>query len=134
MCSVRPAGATTAAGKPAGSFARRSFAGMMGKKKRTAAERLTHLKKLLETERDEDFRLYREQFLRVNLEQRRKNGVTWHPLKILSHEIGAGELLHLEIERTTHTDRPHHFSAGKNASLFTTTDENADEITGTIKS
>ena len=41
--------------------------------KLSAIERLKKLQLLLQTERDEDFRLYNEMFLRVNLEQRKKN-------------------------------------------------------------
>ncbi|MBA3680817.1 MAG: AAA family ATPase [Bacteroidetes bacterium] len=100
----------------------------------SAIERLQGLKKLLTIERDEDYRLYKEQFLRVNLEQRKKNGVTWYPIKINNEELGSGDLLHLEIERTTQIDKPHQFSSGKNVSLFSNQNDETNEITGTIKS
>ena len=100
-----------------------------------AIERLKQLKQLLKMERDEDFRLYRDLFLRVNIEQRRKNGLTWYPIKINSEELGSGDLLHLDIERTAAMDKPHQFSAGKNVSLFSNKDpQNIQEINGTIKS
>jgi len=99
-----------------------------------AIERLKHVKELLKIERDEDFRLYRELFLRVNLEQRKKNGVTWYPVKINNEELGSGDLLHLEIERTSQVDKPHQFSSGKNVSLFSNQDNETFELTGTIKS
>jgi len=102
--------------------------------KRTAVERLKHVKELLKIERDEDYRLYKELFLRVNLEQRKKNGVTWYPVKINSEELGSGDLLHLEIERTSQLDKPHQFSSGKNVSLFSNQQNETFEITGTIKS
>ena len=44
--------------------------------------RLIHLKKLLQIERDEDYKLYKEQFLKANIETRRKNGLSWYPIKI----------------------------------------------------
>ncbi|MDO9000738.1 MAG: AAA domain-containing protein [Bacteroidota bacterium] len=100
----------------------------------TAIERLKGLKQLLKIEREEDYRLYKEQFLRVNLDQRKKNGVTWYPIKINNEELGSGDLLHLEIERTTQIDKPHHFSSGKNVSLFSNQQNETLEITGTIKS
>lgn len=99
-----------------------------------AIERLKGLKQLLKIEREEDYRLYKEQFLRVNLDQRKKNGVTWHPIKINNEELGSGDLLHLEIERTTQIDKPHQFSSGKNVSLFSNNQNEILEITGTIKS
>ena len=52
-----------------------------------AVDRLKHVKQLLQIERDEDYRLYQELFLRVNLEQRKKNGTTWYPIKINSEEL-----------------------------------------------
>lgn len=100
----------------------------------SAIERLKGLKQLLKIERDEDYRLYKEQFLRVTLDQRKKNGVTWYPIKINSEELGSGDLLHLEIERTTQIDKAHQFSSGKNVSLFSNQNEETYEITGTIKS
>lgn len=100
----------------------------------SAVERLKKLKQLLKVERDEDYRLYQEQFLRVNIEQRKKNGLTWYPVKINSEELGSGDLLHLEIERTSMLDKPHQFSSGKNVSLFSNFHEEPYELIGTIKS
>jgi len=97
-------------------------------------ERLKKLKELLELEREEDFRQYKEQFLRAGIEQRKKNGATWYPIQILSNEIGYADYVHLEIERTNNLDLPHLFSSGKNVSLFS--NKNPDEvleIIGTIK-
>lgn len=98
-----------------------------------AIERLKKLKGLLKIERDEDFNLYREQFLRVGIDQRRKNGLTWYPVKINSEELGGGDYLHLEIERTSHLDGPHQFGSGKSVSLFSNINDETHEITGIIK-
>lgn len=99
-----------------------------------AVERLQALRKVLQKERDEDFRLYNDLFLRVNLEQRRKNGLTWYPVKINSEELGSGDLLHIEVERTAHTDHAHQFSSGKNISLFSNHQQEERTLNGTIKS
>src|SRR3954462_12195079 len=99
-----------------------------------AIERLKGLKQLLKIERDEDFRLYNDLFLRVNLEQRKKNGVTWYPVKINNEELGSGDLLHIEVERTSQIDKPHQFSSGKNVSLFSNYNNEEHAITATIKS
>ncbi len=98
-----------------------------------SVERLMRMKKLLKKEQDEDYRQYKDLFLRVNIDQRRKNGVTWFPIKINNEELGAGELMHLEVERTTYTDLPHQFSSGKNVTLFTERDGETQEVNGTIK-
>jgi ATP-dependent RNA/DNA helicase IGHMBP2 len=98
---------------------------------------ITHLKllkELLLIEREEDFFQYKEQFLKAGIERRKQNGVTWYPIQILNSEIGYGELLQIEVERTTNLDMPHHFSTGKNISLFSNKiPDEANEIIGTIK-
>ena len=76
------------------------------------------LKELLLIEREEDFFQYKEQFLKAGIERRKQNGVTWYPIQILNDELGYGDLLQIEVERTTNLDMPHHFSTGKNVSLF----------------
>jgi superfamily I DNA and/or RNA helicase len=92
------------------------------------------LKELLLIEREEDFLQYKEQFLKAGIERRKQNGVTWYPIQILNSEIGYGELLQIEVERTTNIDMPHHFSTGKNVSLFSNKqNEEQNEIIGTIK-
>ncbi len=97
-------------------------------------ERIKRLKELLLIEREEDFYQYKEQFLRANIEQRKKNGATWYPIQILSNEIGYADYVHLEVERTNSTDLPHQFSSGKNISLFSNRNPNeVNEVTGTIK-
>lgn len=92
------------------------------------------LKELLLIEREEDFFQYKEQFLKANIETRRKNGVTWYPIQILNQELGYGDLLQIEVERTTHLDEAHQFSTGKNITLFTNKEKDETfELTGTIK-
>lgn len=97
-------------------------------------DRLKRLKELLLIERDEDYFQYKEQFLKASVEQRRKNGVTWFPIQILSEELGYADYIHIEVERTTHLNEPHQFSAGKNVTLFSNKNpDDIQEITGTIK-
>jgi ATP-dependent RNA/DNA helicase IGHMBP2 len=101
----------------------------------TAILHLKKLKKLLQLERDEDFKIYQTEFLKANIETRRKNGVTWYPIKINTEELGYADYMQLEIERTTHLDTPHQFSSGKNISLFSNNGQSdAIELTATIKS
>lgn len=92
------------------------------------------LKELLLIEREEDFFQYKEQFLKANIETRRKNGVTWYPIQILNQELGYGDLLQIEVERTTHLDEPHQFGTGKNVTLFSNKEKDETyEVVGTIK-
>jgi len=102
--------------------------------KSNSIDRIKKLKELLLIEREEDFFQYKDQFLRASVDQRKKNGVTWFPVKILSDEIGYADYVHIEIERTNQLDTPHRFSAGKNVSLFSNKNpEDIQELTGTIK-
>ncbi len=96
-------------------------------------ERLLLLQKLLKIERDEDFEQYKQQFSRNNINHRRENGVTWYPIIITNVEIGLGEYLSIDIERTTNHNEPHQFSGGKIASLFSNNHTDATPINGTIK-
>lgn len=96
--------------------------------------RLKLLKELLIIEREEDFFQYKEQFLKAGIEKRKQNGLTWYPLKILSNELGYGDLVQLEVERTSMVDKPHHFTSGKNVTLFSNKNNNeVYELNGTIK-
>jgi ATP-dependent RNA/DNA helicase IGHMBP2 len=100
----------------------------------SASERLSRLKHLLQIERDEDYKLYKEQFLKATIETRRKNGLTWYPIKINETELGYGDLLQVDIERTSHNNMPHQFSVGKNVSLFSNASTDGHEVSGVIKS
>jgi len=98
-------------------------------------EELLELKRLLEIEKQEDYRLYKEQFLRNNIAERRKNGLTWYPIVINKEEIGFGGYLSLEIERTSNKNEPHQLQSGKNIELFSNQEhiEEHRPIVGIIK-
>ncbi len=97
------------------------------------SNRLTQLKNLLQIERDEDYKIYREQFLKASIDVRRKNGLTWYPVKINNEELGYGDFLHVELERTSHFDMPHQLSVGKNVSLFSNAGNEIQEFQGVVK-
>lgn len=96
-------------------------------------ERFKKLQELLKIERDEDLAQYRSFFLRNNINYRKENGVTWYPIIISNVEIGLGEYLIIDIERTTNHNEPHRFSGGKIASLFSNAHQDAKPINGTVK-
>ena len=95
--------------------------------------RLAELRKLLKIERDEDFEQYKQHFARNNINYRREKGVTWYPVIITNTEIGLGEYLTIDVERTTNHNEPHQFSGGKNAALFSNHHPDAKHLNGTIK-
>jgi superfamily I DNA and/or RNA helicase len=95
--------------------------------------RLQKLKELLKIERDEDFAQYKAHFSRNNINYRKENGVTWYPIVISNVEIGLGEYLSVDVERTTNHNEPHQFSGGKVASLFSNNKDEEGTLNGTIK-
>ncbi len=94
---------------------------------------LKKLKELLQVERDEDYRLFREQFLKASFEERRKNGLTWYPVELRSEELAYGDYIQVNLERATHLNEPHQFYAGKNVIFFSNKNNEMKELKGTIK-
>jgi ATP-dependent RNA/DNA helicase IGHMBP2 len=96
-------------------------------------ERLQKLRQLLKIERDEDYKQYKEHFSRNNINYRKLNGVTWFPIVVSNTEIGLGDYISIDIERTTNLNEPHQFSGGKIAQLFSNIHNKEQPINGTIK-
>src|SRR5690606_13284481 len=89
------------------------------------------LSELLETEREEDLRSYLALTESSSVSERRTNGITWYPVAIRGSEIGRGDYLTVEIERTTHQDLAHQLRFGAAAALFSNHDLKG-RVEGTI--
>jgi ATP-dependent RNA/DNA helicase IGHMBP2 len=87
---------------------------------------------LLKTEREEDRQLYQKLTQTTSVSQRRANGLTWYPIAIRDTELGRGDYLTVEAERTTHQDLIHQFRFGMPAVLFSNHDAESNKIEGTI--
>ncbi|MCD6066282.1 MAG: DNA-binding protein [Bacteroidetes bacterium] len=105
----------------------------MSKESPASIAYLQNLKQLLEIERNEDAKQFKEEFLRADVNKRRENGVTWFPVVLLNEEPTLSNHLLLEVERTSYLDKPHQFSAGKNVIFFSNKNNETQEINGTIK-
>jgi len=77
--------------------------------------------KLLQLERQEDLAQYKKKFLNTTIAEKKKEGITWHPVLLKKSKIGMGERLIIEVERTD-TNYPSSFSSGKSVSFFSTQD------------
>lgn len=86
---------------------------------------------LLKIERQEDRSSYLKLTQTASVSERRSNGLTWYPIAIRGTEMGRGDYLTVEIERTTHHDIIHQLRSGMPASLFSNHDPK-DRIDGTI--
>jgi superfamily I DNA and/or RNA helicase len=87
---------------------------------------------LLKIERNEDREQYKRLTESSSVSDRRANGLTWFPVAIRGSEIGRGDYLTIELERTTHQDISHQFRSGMPAVFFTNHDPKKDRIEGTI--
>ncbi|GAA4333039.1 AAA domain-containing protein [Mucilaginibacter gynuensis] len=87
---------------------------------------------LLKMEWDED----RSQYLKLtetsSAADRRGSGITWYPVAIRDTELGRGDYLQVEVERTTHHDIAHQFRTGVPVALFSNHDAKNDRIEGTV--
>ncbi|RFS18824.1 DUF2075 domain-containing protein [Chitinophaga silvatica] len=87
---------------------------------------------LLKTERAADRQAYKEMTSNSSVTERRANGLTWYPIAIKGTEMGRGDYLIVEAERTTHTEVPHQLRFGSSAVLFSNHDPQHDRLEGTI--
>jgi ATP-dependent RNA/DNA helicase IGHMBP2 len=90
------------------------------------------LKALLAKEKEADKQAYVRLTSSASAQARRDAGMTWYPIAIRGTEIGKGDYLTVEVERTTHQDITHQLRSGAEAALFSNHDAANDRIEGTI--
>ncbi|RYZ26762.1 MAG: IGHMBP2 family helicase, partial [Chitinophagaceae bacterium] len=90
------------------------------------------LRELLQIEKEEDRRSYERLTTTLSVTDRREAGITWYPVAIRDTEIGRGDYLVIELERTTHPDLLHQFRFGMTAALFSNHDPKVDRVEGII--
>ena len=97
--------------------------------------RMDYFKKLsdlLKIEREADHAQYRKLTEQSSVSQRRANGLSWYPIAIRGQEMGRGDYLTVEVERTTHQDISHQLRFGSPAVLFSNHDPEHDRLEGII--
>ncbi|MEZ0485083.1 AAA domain-containing protein [Fibrella aquatica] len=87
---------------------------------------------LLKIEREEDRYQYQQLTQSTSVAERRANGLTWYPIAIRGSELGRGDYLTVEVERTTHQDLSHQLRTGVPALLFSNHDPKTDRVEGTV--
>ncbi|MET0634865.1 MAG: AAA domain-containing protein [Chitinophagaceae bacterium] len=90
------------------------------------------LANLLKAERKEDEELYKRQIETSSVNERRSGGLAWYPIAIRDTELGRGDYLTVEVERTTHQDIPHQLRFGVPAAIFSNHDPQTDRLEGVI--
>jgi hypothetical protein len=85
------------------------------------SEELKQGLKLLKLEWSEDLTQYKKKFLNTSIADKKKEGITWHPIQLKKSKIGMGERLLVEVERLD-SGYPSAFSSGKSVTFFSTQD------------
>jgi ATP-dependent RNA/DNA helicase IGHMBP2 len=98
-----------------------------------AALELGKLASALRVEQREDFEQHDAWLKKSSVGERKKNGITWFPLRIVETGYGLGAYPYLVVERNPADRLQHKFSSASPVSLFTAAEGNDQEsITGTI--
>jgi hypothetical protein len=87
---------------------------------------------VLKQEWQEDKKNFDEQVQRSTVQERRTNGYSWYPVAIRDTELGKGDYLTVQFERTTHTELSHQFRFGGSASLFSQHQPDTNRLEGII--
>ena len=87
---------------------------------------------LLRLERTEDRTQYEHLTQSTSVAERRANGLVWYPIAIRGSELGRGDYLTVEVERTTHQELSHQLRTGVPAVLFSNYNPKADRVEGTV--
>ena len=90
------------------------------------------LQELLKKEKEEDRRSYEDMTKNLPVSERRAIGLSWYPVAIRDTELGRGDYLTVELERTTHHEIIHQLRFGMSAALFSNHDASSDRVEGTI--
>jgi len=91
-----------------------------------------NLADLLKIEQGEDKKTYRELTERSSVNDRRAAGLSWYPIVIKDTEIGRGDYLTVELERTSNQDVLHQFRFGAEAALFSQHDPASHRVEGIV--
>jgi superfamily I DNA and/or RNA helicase len=96
-------------------------------------EYFEELRVLLQLEKDEEMRQFDVMMRGTTVQQRVELGHCWFPLRVVETGYGFGDYPFVIVERTKQKDRPHSFSAGKLALVFSSENDSADAIKGAIQ-
>ncbi|MCG2616799.1 hypothetical protein LZZ85_21045 [Terrimonas sp. NA20] len=90
------------------------------------------LSDLLRTEEQADRLAYRQLTESSSLGAKRANGLSWYPIVIRDTEMGAGDYLTVEMERTNNFEVAHLFRFGASVELFSNRDPKEYRVEGVV--
>lgn len=98
-----------------------------------SALELGKLAQILRIEQREDFALHDAWLKKSGISERKKNGITWFPLKIVETGFGLGAYPFIVVERNPGDRLDHKFQSASPVSLFTAADGHDNtSVNGTI--
>lgn len=103
------------------------------KQRMDAIEELGKLASTLRTEQAEDYALHEAWLKKSGIQERKRNGITWFPLRIVETGYGLGEYPFIVVERNPGDRLEHKFQSASPASLFSAADGNENNsLSGVI--
>lgn len=98
-----------------------------------AIDELGRLASVLRIEQSEDFALHDAWLKKSGIQERKRNGITWFPLKIVETGFGLGSYPFIVVERNPGDRLDHKFQSAAPVSLFSAADGNQEfSLTGTV--
>jgi superfamily I DNA and/or RNA helicase len=98
-----------------------------------AIDELGRLASILRIEQREDFALHDAWLKQSSIQERKRNGITWFPLRIVETGFGIGSYPFIVVERNPGDKLDHKFQSAAPVSFFSAADGNHDcMLTGTV--
>ncbi|MBA9077324.1 AAA domain-containing protein [Rufibacter quisquiliarum] len=85
-------------------------------------DELLDVRALLKLEQEEERKQYQLRNAQTSITERKRLGICWYPVNVTKQEVGFGNKMVVELERTSGRDQLHMFQAGSSAALFTNGD------------
>jgi len=90
---------------------------------KTIQEKLTHVRDLLQKEKEADFEKFRAEMLQLSQAERREKGLCWYPLQVLKTGYTVGDRAFVTVNRTAHLNKPHRLRSGAPIEFYGGTDQ-----------
>ncbi|MEM7551361.1 MAG: AAA domain-containing protein [Bacteroidota bacterium] len=87
---------------------------------------------LLRLEKEEDLEQYQRKVLNTSPKERRREGVTWYPVKVDNMFISTGDRVSVDLIKTNDFDQKHSFQVGSLVSLFGGYGKDTEAVTGVV--
>lgn len=98
-----------------------------------AIDELGKLASVLRIEQREDYALHDAWLKQSSIQERKRNGITWFPLRIVETGYGIGSYPFVVVERNPGDKLDHKFQSAAPVSMFSASDGNYDfSLTGTV--